>query len=611
MNYTEEQKLFIEHKIFLFDYFLLILYFSTYLCKNEKNMKSSKITFIYKANIVHKNQYDYSLVDYINDKTKIIIICKKHGHFIKSPRAHLQGEKCFDCYKDIKKEKQLNYVIKLIKKFNEIYNNKYDYSKINYKGVKYKIKILCPYHGIFEQFISSHKRGDGCLNCKIPSKDELIEKLKVVHGIKYDYSLLEYKGCNDKIKIICKEHGIFNQTFGNHLRGQNCPQCYRKSRRNTNEIIIKRFRCVNGNTYDYSLVEYVNYKTKIEIICPTHGIFKKTPQAHLKGHGCFKCYIDNRPKYIKRNNIESLIIDNEQIIKKLNNIHENKYNYPNFKYNGITENIVIECKKHGKFIKQFKSHHNGSGCRLCKIENMSLEESIVKDRFIKIHGNTYDYSEINYKSMHIKVKIKCHEHGEFKQLPHNHIKGSGCPQCAKIKRITPLKIILEKFVIIHNNEYNYSEIGTYYNGKSKINIKCKKHGFFRQEVNLHLSGGGCPTCSMSNGEKMIKMCLLKKECIFEIQKKFHDCVNPISLRKLPFDFYLPEKNILIEFDGEQHYKMKTFGCTIDEKNNKNFKRTQENDKIKNNYAIKNKINLLRISYLELNNIENILNKYIK
>jgi len=172
------------------------------------------------------------------------------------------------------------------------------------------------------------------------------------------------------------------------------------------------------------------------------------------------------------------------------------------------------------------------------------------------------------------------------------------------KRLTQLEI-LKRFKKIHKAKYNYSKI-KYRNLKSKVEIICSKHGSFFQMPFHHISGCGCPKCALeknfSKGESKIKDFLEKNNIFFKSQYIFEKCKN---IKVLPFDFYLPDKNILIEYDGEQHYKpVKHFG------GKKTFIKTQKRDKIKNEFAKKEKINLIRISYKNFKSIEEILIKII-
>jgi hypothetical protein len=117
---------------------------------------------------------------------------------------------------------------------------------------------------------------------------EFIEKSKRIHGEKYDYSLSEYMGARSKIKIICKEHGEFEQRIDHHLSGHGCSKCGGSEKFSLENIILE-FKKIHGNKYNYSLVEYKNNDTKIKIICKEHGIFEQKPRVHLSGSGCPIC----------------------------------------------------------------------------------------------------------------------------------------------------------------------------------------------------------------------------------------------------------------------------------------------------------------------------------
>lgn len=180
--------------------------------------------FIEKARNVHGNKYDYSLVEYINNETKVKIICPEHGIFEQTPNSHLR-HKCFRCSAD----KFLSNTIEFIKKANNIHDNKYNYSLVDYKVANKKIKIICPEHGIFEQMPYSHLKGKGCCKCfaknKCESNEEFIKKALKIHGDKYDYSSIKYENVVNKMTIICKLHGKFEQSASYHLRGIGCPIC--------------------------------------------------------------------------------------------------------------------------------------------------------------------------------------------------------------------------------------------------------------------------------------------------------------------------------------------------------------------------------------------------
>jgi len=191
-----------------------------------------------------------------------------------------------------------------IKRSNNIHNNKYNYSMTDYVNCSTKVKIICPIHGIFEQIAEQHYKGIGCPECfgnKKINTELFIKKSNSVHNNKYDYSLVNYINNKTKVIIICPKHGEFKQIPSHHYKGIGCSECS-KNKKITTEIFIERSKKKFANKYDYSLTKYINTKTKIKIICPVHGIFEQTFHNHLNGKGCKKCnrYKLTTKKFIKR-----------------------------------------------------------------------------------------------------------------------------------------------------------------------------------------------------------------------------------------------------------------------------------------------------------------------
>ena len=185
------------------------------------------------------------------------------------------------------------------------------------------------------------------------TQEQFIQKSKVVHGDIYDYSLVENINSASKIKIICKDHGVFEQRASNHMIGIGCSSCVGGVKINTDEFIIRANKKHNGY-YDYSLVEYIHSKFKVRIICREHGVFEQSPRGHIFGRGCSLC-------------------------------SKNK-----------------------------------------KMDTVSfIEKSILK------HGNYYDYRFSKYINNYSKVEIVCRTHGSFKQVAGFHISGGGCPKCCR------------------------------------------------------------------------------------------------------------------------------------------------------------------------------------
>ncbi len=178
------------------------------------------------------------------------------------------------------------------KEAKEVHKSKYSYS--SYINSQTKIPIVCPSHGIFMQTPSSHLRGVGCPKCNFIGIGEFIERSIKIHGDFYDYSKVSFNKAADKVCIVCPKHGEFLVKGHSHLEGVSCKKCsFEKRRGNTKSFILKA-KEKHGDTYDYSLTSYVKSNLPVDIVCEKHGVFKQTPNSHLRGNGCAKCYEDNR-----------------------------------------------------------------------------------------------------------------------------------------------------------------------------------------------------------------------------------------------------------------------------------------------------------------------------
>ena len=279
-------------------------------------------------------------------------------------------------------------------------------------------------------------------------------------------------------------------------------------------------------------------------------------------------------------------LTNDIFLKKSNLKHNVNYRYPDI-YINSNQKIRIICPKHGDFY-QYPHHHilSDNPCKMCKKDlKIKKEFNSFKDKATKIHNNLYNYDYSNYVNNKIKIKIICSIHGEFYQRPDTHIYNKqGCPHCYGDTILTK-KDFIDKSIIIHNNKYDYSLIQKL---EKNVNIICKKHGIFQQRVYNHLNGQGCPSCNNSKGENMVETYLVQNNIKYIKQKKFENCKNK---RKLPFDFYLPDLNTCIEYDGKYHFESEYI---------------QNNDKIKNDFCNDNNINILRFNLSNIKNI-NIIN----
>jgi G:T-mismatch repair DNA endonuclease (very short patch repair protein) len=275
-----------------------------------------------------------------------------------------------------------------------IHGDKYDYSKVNYISALKKVIIICKIHGEFQQQPTNHCcQKQGCPKCvgRNRTSEEFVKKAIQIHGDKYDYSKVDYINSNTKITIICKTHGEFNQTPNSHLLGQGCQICgdvngSLKRSKSTKEF-IQNAKEVHGDKYDYSKVDYINNKTKITIICKTHGEFNQTPNSHLLGQGCRKCQYSN--------NSNKFRTSQEEFIQKAQDLHGDKYDYSKVEYITCMKKVIIICKKHGEFKQTPNAHYSQcSGCPKCNLQHhISKLQIHWLDFTAKIHNLTIQHGE--------------------------------------------------------------------------------------------------------------------------------------------------------------------------------------------------------------------------
>lgn len=211
---------------------------------NEAANEKAKKDFKEKAKAVHGDKYDYSKVEYEKSSKKVCIICPKHGEFWQTPNSHLNGRGCKECSCEETHIKQKKTNDEFIHEAIKVHGDKYDYSKVKYSNCKTKVCIICPEHGEFWQMPNKHLSGQGCPKCaqerlakgQTLTTESFIERAKMVHGDKYDYSKVDYKSYDEPVCIICPEHGEFWQTPDSHLQGSGCQMCSRRLSKSENEI---------------------------------------------------------------------------------------------------------------------------------------------------------------------------------------------------------------------------------------------------------------------------------------------------------------------------------------------------------------------------------------
>ena len=374
----------------------------------------------------------------------------------------------------------------IINKIKELYGDLYEF--INLPEIvcnTTKLKVYCKKHNCtFKTVCYQLLEKKRCPECIIDENTErFIERAKAIHGDKFDYSKTRCIRTDDKIEIICKEHGSFFQLQSNHLKGQGCPYCSGNARMTKDEF-LKRAHELFGDTYDYSKVKDSDVKNRnsiVTIICRIHGEFQQSVHNHLRADiGCPKCAGNAR-------------LTVESFIEKARKVHGDKYDYS--KVTEIHNNhhkVTIICPVHGEFQQTPQNHLNGTGCPRCIGLYTTFDEFLKMAK--EVYGDKYDYSlaKEDFVNMSKPIRVICPTHGIFEIVPTVHVRSRcGCPKCSHMST----EEFIEKAKEVHGDKYDYS-ITEYINSSTKIAIICKEHGIFYQLPHAHLKGFGCRLCNM-------------------------------------------------------------------------------------------------------------------
>jgi len=300
--------------------------------------------------------------------------------------------------------------------------------------------------------------------------EEFIKRSNIIHSNKYNYSKTNYINARTKVCIICPEHGEFYVLPNSHLQGYGCKKCADALKSSSTEEFIKKAKEKHGDAYDYDKVNYVNARTKVIITCKKCGnSFLQKPNSHLNGCGCPYC---NGTKHLST----------EEFIEKSKAIHGNKYDYSKTKYVSENSKIKIICPKHGEFYQRPYDHMVGCGCDKCGgTKKLTTEEFIKKAK--EVHGNKYDYRNVKYKSYKDNVAILCPKHGEFYQLPSEHLRGHGCPLCNESTLEREIKDKLQELSIeyVYQKKFDWLKPQSldFYLPKYNIAIECQGEQHFK------------------------------------------------------------------------------------------------------------------------------------
>ena len=357
-----------------------------------------------------------------------------------------------------------------------------------------------------------------------------------------------------------------------------------------NELLIK-----NSNVEVVD--KYIDANTPIYHKCIIHDtIWKMSPSNALKGQGCQLCRVErikNKTRKTHDDYVVEVAIKNPDV--------EVLGQYVN-----STTKILHKCKLCGReWLVVPYDILSGKGCRDCGIKrtsnaNRKTHEQYMQDLYV-INKNIVVVE--NYINTDTPILHRCKICGyEWSIKPNHTLSGHGCPICASkrnadLKRKSHEEYVQELFSINPNIE----PLETYISNPTAIMHRCKTCGYeWKIDPNHTLRGQGCPECNESHGEKEIAQWLQSNNILYIPQYKFNNCRNK---HPLPFDFYLPQHNMCIEYDGKQHFEpIEWFGGV------ENFRNQQQIDEIKNDYCKNNHIDLLRITYK--NNVKEELEKVL-
>jgi hypothetical protein len=420
------------------------------------------------------------------------------------------------------------------------------------------------------------------------TKEEYVEQLKIKNP--YVELVGDYIDDHTKVQHRCNKHNVLWDISPNKaLQGRGCKTCgrekYRDKRGKPESQYIEELAIRNPTIKLRG--EYMGTNTPVEHYCETHNIlFNIRPGDALYGKGCRMCKSDKLR--------EKLLKPEEEYIKEL--AEKN----PNAKlvgeYRGIDVATDHLCLIHN--IVWTALPHNvlyGKGCSQCRSEKIRTRLLKPLDEYVDALAKENPDLELigEYINYNTPTEHHCHKHDvSFDISPMCALLGHGCYRCTSEKcRDNRLKSEEQYIVELREKHPKIVLCSEYVGGNINTLHECLVCGceWMPRPSNL-LTGHGCPECSESKGEQQVSLWLKNKGFVYVPQKKFDDCCDK---RPLPFDFYLPEQNICIEYQGKQHYEaIEYFGGEA------SFLYTKYHDGIKEDYCLSKKITLICIPYWE-------------
>ena len=406
--------------------------------------------FIQRARQIHGDKYDYSKVVYSKAKDHVCIVCPEHGEFWQAPDKHLHGRGCPRC------ARPNAYLTKdeFVQKATKIHKGKYDYSLTSFSILNDIIKIICPIHGEFSMRVSQHLSGHGCQRCGGSgrySTDEFIKKHNKLYDGKYDYSKTNLDNRdNNKICVICPEHGEYYKSITGHFRS-GCPKCNMPNYQLDTLGFIAKAKQLYGDKYDYSKSVYKDIYSKVCVTCLKHGDLMVIPNSFLRGNGCKKCATE-------LNAIRQKQKAANDFVSKAMLIHGDYYDYSKVNYKSAREKICIICPVHGEFWQTPNGHLNGCECPKCAHRSWAYSAEEYIELAKKVHPE-YNYDEVKYVNNNTLIKVICPEHGVFEISPYYLLHGGQCTECTirhiESRQENKIRKILDKHSIRYIREKQF------------------------------------------------------------------------------------------------------------------------------------------------------------
>ena len=502
-----------------------------------------------------------------------------------------------------KNGRPLTYAITLktkeefVRQAREIWGDRYDYTDSLYIGGKMPILIYCPKHDYHFRVAMAQNhilKANGTFQ---PTGCPICQAEKT-HNREYGKDWQKHlRICKKNSRVGKREYQIIKKRprLTPEERAKRKAEAAARQRKTSTETFFEKLHKMYGNRYDTSLVDYKNREKHITLICPEHGLFTIRPRTLFNGekgrtpHGCWKCSGLPDPS-------ENHPLTAKEFYRRVGIIYRNKSITFKRKRNvSMQTKITAICAKHGEITYNAEWWLNRKGCEYCN--GKFFPADWIKNAKA-VHGDKYEYVGEALKTKMSLIHYICPKHGLQEQRYDVHVdQKCGCPYCSNYTRLSLgerkerfLKKAHKKF----GNLFTYN-MDEYQNNDAPISITCSIHHYtFKTTPDTHIrKNGGCPICAMSSGEYEI-FAWLRKHGIENIPQ-YHICNENtnLDLNCLVVDFYVPSRNLFIEFNGEQHYKeIKYF------KRNKDWslEKQQQRDQTLRDYCQRHGIRLLEIPF---------------